>query len=92
MRSVARAALVLSTLATLGAADARAQASLSLGFSAGPLFSGVSFGIGGPAYDVGSVFVGTSFGTLHPSYGSYYGIYSDAGYYDSYGAYNGYGS
>ena len=63
MRSAGRAILTLAALTALGMAEARAQASFSLGFSTGPLFAGVSFGVGGPAYSTGSVFVGASFGT-----------------------------
>ena len=84
MRSEARALVVLTAWTTIGAAAAAGQSSFALAFPTGPLFSGVTFGIVGPAYGPGSVFLGASFGHGYPAYsfGAHdgYGIYSSRAY------------
>ncbi|MGB0543905.1 MAG: hypothetical protein ACPGPI_09315, partial [Longimicrobiales bacterium] len=82
MRSTASSALTLATLLSLGASGAQAQASLSASLATGPLFTGVSFGLGGPIQDHASVYYGASFGDANPHY-SGYGTYAAHGGYAS---------
>ena len=82
VRSPARSALILATLLSLGASGAQAQASVSFTLAAGPLFTGVSFGVGGPIHDHASVYYGSSFGYANPHY-SGFGTYSSYGVYSS---------
>ncbi len=84
MRTAARTALALATLTAFGAVPAQAQAHLSVGIGAGPLFAGVVLGIGGGHYNPTSIFVGSAFGLgHHGAYGGAYGIYSNT--YDGWG-------
>ena len=82
MRTAGRSILILATIATLGAVEARGQAHVSFSVGGGPLFAGVGFGIGGGHHNVGSLFVGASFGMAHYSAVGGYGIYSGPSYYD----------
>jgi len=78
--SVRSVILILMALILFGHVETKAQTHLSFSVASGPLFSGVSFGIGNH-YDVGSVFVGAAFGSAHPGYDGVYAAYSDAGGY-----------
>ncbi|MEO2006679.1 MAG: hypothetical protein ABGY41_21590, partial [Candidatus Poribacteria bacterium] len=86
MRTAAKLTLVLATVAALGAPEARGQGHLSFSVGVGPLFTGVSFGIGGGHYADGSMFAGGGLG-LGLGYSPYssnaYGSYSDS--YDDWG-------
>lgn len=82
MRSPVRSALILTALLSIGATGAQAQATFAFTLSAGPLFSGVSFGVGGPVHDHASVSFGSSFGYANPHY-SGYGVYSSPNHYSA---------
>ena len=75
MRTARRSILILAATALTGVAEAQAQASFSVSIGAGPLFAGVSLGVGSH-YDEGSVFVGAGFGTAHPAYAGGYAAYA----------------
>ncbi len=80
VRTATRVTLVLAALAAFSWNEARGQAHLSFSVAVGPLFTGVSFGIGGGHYGPGSVFAGSVLGFGHHSpYNDYaYGLYSES--------------
>lgn len=82
MRNSACSALILTLLLTIGATGIQAQASIGFTLSAGPLFTGASFGVGGPIHDYASVSYGSSFGYANPQY-SGYGVYSPSTHYSA---------
>jgi hypothetical protein len=73
--------MVLVALMSFGAGGVQSQVSVGFSIAAGPLFTGVSFGVGGPVYSSGSVFYGSAFGSAHPHYAAGYGIYSGRSHY-----------
>ena len=80
MRSASRSILILVTLVTFGAVEARAQAHVSFSVGVGPLFDGVGLGLGAGHHNVGALFAGRSFGLAHYNYSGGYGIYSSPSY------------
>lgn len=80
MRRTARLTVILALMAAFSSPSANAQASADLSFSAGPLFTGVSFGIYGPVHATSSVFYGASYGE---TYGPDYGVYGSPNSYGS---------
>ncbi|MBT3328015.1 MAG: hypothetical protein HN396_17455, partial [Gemmatimonadales bacterium] len=93
MRILARITLIIAAFFALSSAESHAQAHASFSVGVGPLFAGVSVGMGGGYYDDRSLFVGTGLGMRHSALyqDPAYEMYSERGrswgggsYYDDY--------